>query len=197
MKYKILSPLIIAISFFPFMAAKAQKTNNLFVAVVSETYSFPFTRFLPIHPGLEIGTSLFHKERPKSEHYINIFLGGYYHRKVENGFYLRSEYVYRYKIKNAIGIDFPVGIGYQHAFYPGEVYEQNSETGDWERANQVGKPHALVNFGLGFTYLKPKKVQPFVRYESIIDYSLNRGFLTTRTFLKFGINIKISKNEIK
>ena len=173
----------------------AQKIDNLFFAATTEAYAFPFTRALPVHPGLEIGTTLWSKEKQKTEHLANVYCGGYYHRKVENAFYLRGEYVYRFKLMNTVGIGLPIGGGYQHAFYPGEVYKQNSETGEWEKINQKGKPHALVNFGLGLTYLKAQKIQPFVRYESVIDFPLYNGFLTTRTFFKLGVNVKFLNNE--
>lgn len=175
----------------------AQKTINLSVALTTETYSFPFTRFSPIHPGLEVGISIFEKYNKNSIHNVNTFIGGYHHQKIENAIYLRSEYIYRYKLKNTISIDGPIGIGYQHAFYPGDIYEQNSISGEWERKRQFGKSHFLVTFGLGITYLKTKKIQPFIRYESALDFPIYNGFLTTRTTFKLGINIKINQDESK
>ena len=173
----------------------AQKIDHLSISATTETYAFPFTRFLPLHPGAEIGLGLFNAEKNNSVHNINVLLGGYHHKKVENAIYLRAEYVYRYKIRNIISIDGPVGIGYQHSFYPGDTYQQNSATGEWENKRQVGKPHFLISFGLGLTYVKPNRIQPFVRYESNIDIPIYNSFLTTRTFFKIGINIKMNQNE--
>lgn len=195
MKKKIFLVILTAMGMFPLSQVKAQNINNVFIAAMSETFSFPFTRFTPIHPGLEVGTSLFNKGKQNNEHHINIYLGGYYHQKIENGFYIIGEYAYRFNYKNIIGIDLPVGGGYQHDFYPGEIYEQNSTSGEWEVARQKGKAHALTTFGLGFTFLKPAKVQPFIRYQSVIDFPLYNGFLTTRTFFKIGVNIKLNNNE--
>lgn len=195
MKKKIFLIVFAAISFTPIVRVEAQEINNLYIAAMSETFSFPFTRFTPIHPGLEIGTSMLKKEKQKGVHNINVFLGGYYHQKIENGFYLIGEYAYQYKLNENFGIDLPVGGGYQHDFYPGEIYKQSETSGEWEKFNQMGKPHALVTFGFGFTFLKPQKVQPFVRYQSVIDFPLYNGFMTTRTFIKIGVNIKLKNNE--
>lgn len=195
MNKRIFLLIVIATGILVTINTRAQQIDNLYISATTETSSFPFTRFLPIHPGVELGTTLLNKGKQNSEHFVNVYLGGYYHQKIENGFYLRSEYAFRYKINNTIGIDFPIGGGYQHSFFPGEIYEQNIETGDWERIKQRGKPHLFVDFGLGFTYLKSKRVQPFIRYESIIDFPLYNGFMTTRTFFKLGINIKISNDD--
>ena len=197
MQNKILILLFVIIGTFHFTELKAQKLKNLSIALTTETSSFPFTRFLPIHPGLEIGTSLIERSKQNSIHNVNVYIGGYHHQKIENAFYLRGEYAYRYKFKNTISLDAPVGIGYQHTFYPGEIYEQNATTGEWESINQIGKSHFLITFGLGLTYVKAKKFQPFIRYESNIDIPMYNGFLTTRTFFKLGINIKINQDESK
>ena len=173
-------------------AVFSQKIHALSISAMTETTSYPFTRYLPIHPGLEVGTTFWLKEKNNSKHQINAYLGGYHHKKLENGFYLRGEYAYTYSIKNIIGLDLPLGVGYQHTFYPGEVYEQNAESGNWEKMNHFGKPHTIVNCGFGLRILNLGKVQPFIRHESALDIPLYNGFLNLRTFLKLGINIKLN-----
>ncbi|MFD1552913.1 hypothetical protein DNU06_07890 [Putridiphycobacter roseus] len=192
MQNKINAILLLVFAILTQGTLQAQKLNNLSIALTNETYSFPFTRFLPLHPGLEIGTTLFQSKSGNSTHHINAYLGGYHHQKVENALYLRTAYSYQYNIKNTIGIDAPVGIGYQHTFYPGETYVQNTDTGAWENKKQWGKSHALLTFGLGLTYLKANRLQPFIRYESNIDLPLYNSYLTTRTFFKLGMHIKLN-----
>lgn len=97
---KIFLVTLTALSFFPFTWVKAQKINNLFIAGMTETYSFPFTRLTPVHPGLEVGISWYEKTKQNGVHSLNTYIGGYYHKKVENGLYLKGEYVYTYKFKN-------------------------------------------------------------------------------------------------
>lgn len=195
MKLRVFRILVCLLLIAVYSGIKAQKPQNLFFALTSETYAFPMTRFAPIHPGLEIGTTLVERSGNHIDHNINAFVGVYHHRLVENGFYLRGEYAFTYKIKNTLGISIPLGGGYQHSFYPGELYEQDPQTGQWSKKTQFGKPHALVEFGLGLTYLKPKRIQPFVRYESVIDFPLYNSFLTTRAFLKLGVNLHLNNTK--
>lgn len=172
--------------------AKGQLIDNLFVAATNESMAFPFTRYFPIHPGLEIGTTLWRSEGERSLHRANVFVGGYTHRRMENGLYLRGEYAYTYKLRDILGIDLPLGLGYMHAFYPGVTYAQNPEDGTWAEARQIGKPHGLVTGGFGFTLLKSDRFQPFVRQETAIDLPLYNGFVSIKTFVKIGLDIKFN-----
>lgn len=74
--------------------SNAQKVKNLSIAATSETASFPFSRYAPIHPELEIRTRLWQQEKEKSLRTVNVYAGGYYHKKIENGFYLRTDYTH-------------------------------------------------------------------------------------------------------
>ena len=184
-----------ALTFILFMtwvqSIHAQKLNDYSIAWTTETISLPFSRYLPIHPGLEIGAKVLEKENRLFTHRIRIHFGGYHHRRVENGFYLNASYIPMIKLSQSIGIDLPIGLGYQHSFYPGELYEQNNETGEFDRVTQLGRPHALINFGFGFTYHKPKRVKPFIRHENVIDLPLYNGLPNSRTFLKTGIILRL------
>jgi len=122
-------------------------------------------------------------------------MGAYHHQKVENGFYIRGEYAYTFKIKNTFGIELPVGVGYQHTFYPGEIYGQNERTGTWEKITQHGKPHTLLSLGFGLSYLKAKKAQPFLRHENILDFPLYDEYMNVKTLIKAGVNIKLNRND--
>ncbi len=177
------------------LATYGQKLDRLSIALMSETHSFPFTRYLPVHPGLEAGLSLWSKQNGNHEQIVSAYLGGYHHKLVENGFYLRGEYVYRYKLLNSIGLDVPLHAGYQHNFYPGTVYEQDTDSGDWVKKTQIGKSHLITGVGFGLTWIKSENVQPFIRQESTIEVPLYNGFVNLRTFVKLGVNIKISQNE--
>ena len=188
---------IFLLSFTGIFHVTAQKIESVSVALTTETISLPFSRYAPIHPGIEIGATVWNRERGKMMYEVNTYLGAYHHKKVENGFYLKVDFMPTLKIKNVIGLDFPVGVGYQHSFYPGKLYELDSGTGEFSEVNQMGKPHALVNFGFGLTYLKPNKIQPFIRHESVVDLPLYNGIANSRTFLKLGVNIKLNSNENK
>lgn len=170
----------------------AQLFQTISVALQTETLSFPFTRYFPLHPGLEIGSRMWNLDKDISNHQANVYLGGYHHQKVENGIYLRGTYQYTLKVKNTVGIEFPVGAGYQHTFYPGTYYQLDSETGDWTSKTHGGVPRALVTGGLGLTYLKSERVHPFIRHESVLDFPLAGGWLNLKTFVKLGVSIELN-----
>jgi hypothetical protein len=81
-----------------------------------------------------------------------------------------------------------------HTFYPGEVYELNENNGEFEKINQKGRPHLLAGVGVGITYLKNKRWQPFIRQDLSIETPFINGIpVMIHSFLKMGINYKLSK----
>jgi len=174
----------------------AQKVDQLAVGAMTEAIGLPFTNYLPIHPGVEFKVAFKIKETQKNKQYFNANLGGYFHRKVETAFYLGGEYQYTQKLfKQKLGLDFPMGLGYLHTFYPAELYEQ-TESGDFESVNQLGRPHLYVNLGVGLTYLGSPKVQPFIRQELFVETPFANYFpLIPHSLLKVGVHLKINSHE--
>lgn len=170
----------------------AQKIQKLSIALTTETNSYPFTRLGPVHPGLELGATFWNKEGKLLTHELNAYLGGYHHTKAENGFYIRGEYMPSFNYKKTIGISLPISTGYLRSFYPGTLYEQDND-GEFRKVNQSGISSLLVNFGIGFTYLKMNRVQPFIKYESMIEIPLYNGVTDINTFIKIGTNIELNQ----
>ena len=158
----------------------------------NENVAFPFTRYTPIHPGAEIGVGVYEVEKDKSIQTVNVYAGGFYHKRLELGLYVRGEYQYTLKFKDKVGLDLPVGIGYLHSFYPGELYELNSN-GEFETVSQTGRPHALITGGVGVRYLGFEKVQPFVRQSIGIETPFaNYLPVLPHSFLSFGVTIQLN-----
>ena len=171
--------------------AHAQKLKSISVALQTESIAFPFTRLSPMHPGIELGVTLGEKEKPKSTRRWNAYLGWFYHKNIDQNFYVRGEYQFAYDIKNTIGINVPVGLGYMHTFNSQPVFEQQ-DNGSFERKTQLGNARVIVNLGLGLSYLKLDKVEPFIKYEVVAQ----SPFVATvpvgvRSFLKIGTTIKL------
>ena len=169
----------------------AQRIQKFSVSLMTEANVYPFTRLGPIHPGLELGVTFWNKKGEFLTHEANAYLGGYHHTKLENGFYTRGEYMPSFNYKNTVGISLPISIGYLRSFYPGTLYEQNS-AGEFKKVNQTGVSSLLVNFGIGITYLKINKIQPFIKYESMGVFPLYNGITDIKTFIKIGTNIKLN-----
>lgn len=185
--------LIVLLLTFLSLFTKAQEVKRLSVTGMTESMAFPFTRYAPFDPGIEVGYAMKETERPGIIKAVNLHLGWYYHRRVENAYYLRAEWAWQFKIADFLTADLYSGIGYMHVFYPGEVYELNNSTGDFEKIRQKGRPHALGNLGIGFTYRNQSRLEPFIRQDLGIESPFANGIpVMVHSFLKIGTHIKLN-----
>jgi len=170
----------------------SQSLHQLSIAVQSEAIGLPFTNYSPIHPGIEFGAMFIKKEKDKNIQYFNAKAGFFYHQKLETAIYLGGEYQYSQKLfKQKVSIDIPVGLGYLHSFYPGEIYEQNT-AGDFEKINQIGRSHLYINLGIGLRDLNEGKIQPFLRQELLLETPFANGIpAIPHSLLKVGVQIKL------
>lgn len=175
-------------------SSSAQIAKRFSVAVLKESTAFPFTRLLPIHPGGEVVVTIAEHSRQKSISNWNVALGGFHHKNIANAFYLRGEYAYRPIIKSLFTLDMIGYAGYMHTFYPVEIYELNSQSGEFEKITQIGRPHALAGMGIGVTLIKTEKIQPFIRQEFAIESPFANGIpVMIHSFLKLGISFPLNK----
>jgi len=170
----------------------AQKINSVSIALQTESISIPFTRIGEIHPGIEIGVNLFEKSKPNSTRRWNGYVGYFYHKGFDQSIYIRGEYEFSYQLGDVVALQLPVGLGYMHSFHTRPVYEQQSD-GSFSEKTQIGRPHAMLNLGLGISYLQLGMVTPFIKYE----VAAQSPFVATipagpRNFLKVGSSIKFN-----
>lgn len=170
----------------------AQRLEQFSVAVYSEAIGLPFTNYSPIHPGMAVSATLKETEKAKSIRYLDVTAGFFYHERLETALYLGGTYQYSHKLFNrTMSVDLPVGLGYLHSFYPGELYEQN-EVGDFETVNQWGRSHLYVNLGVGLTYLSKGNIQPFIRQELLLETPFANGIpVIPHSLLKIGVQVKL------
>ena len=174
----------------------SQRIERISVAATSEAIGLPFTNYLPYHPGVEVKGTLKDTEKARSYRFVNVNLGFFYHERVETAFYLGGEYQYSIMLfKKQMGLDVPIGLGYLHAFYPGELYEQNAD-GDFEKVRQFGRPRAYANLGVGVSYTGASRFQPYIRQELMIETPFANGIpVIPHSLLKLGVCIKLGTNE--
>ncbi|SMG49287.1 hypothetical protein SAMN05661096_03593 [Marivirga sericea] len=188
--------IIIIMLFLGVQNIVAQKVKQVSVMATTEAIGLPFTNYAPIHPGIEASITFARNEQDKSVQLFNAKAGSFYHRKLQIAVYLGGEYQYSRKLfKQKISLDFPIGLGYFHTFYPGEIYEQNGN-GDFERVNQFGRPHLYINLGIGLTYIGRGNIQPFIRQEALIQTPFANGIpVIPHSLIKIGVNIKFGEDE--
>lgn len=173
-----------------------QKLESVSVAVATEAVGLPFTNYRPLHPAFEIRATWKTKEAPRNMQQFSTNLGAYFHRRLENGFYVGGEYQYTQKLfQQSLGLDFPASLGYLHSFYPGELYEQDAN-GDFSVIQQGGRPHFYLSLGTGLRYLGTSRFQPFVRQSLFLETPFANGIpVILRSFLQLGLTIQLGKDE--
>lgn len=170
----------------------AQLIDQFAISIYSEAIGLPFTNYSPIHPGIEIAGTLHKNEKANSIRYLNAKVGFFHHQRLENAWYIGGEYQYSRKLfKEKLSVDLPVGLGYLHSFYPGDLYEQNQD-GDFEAISQLGRAHLYLNLGIGLTYLSESKIQPFIRQELLLEAPFANGIpAIPHSLLKIGVQINL------
>lgn len=181
--------LFLCICFFS-LDTNAQLLRTMGISLNSETVAFPFTRYAPIHPGVEFFATIKEKDNSRWRQQFNAQLGFFYHKKIETGIYAGAEYMPTLKLFNTIGIQAPMGIGYLHSFFPGDVYEQDAATGEFENQRQFGRPHFYLQVGIGLTYIKSARIQPFIQQGLMIETPFANGIpFIPHSLLKIGFQV--------
>lgn len=165
--------------------------TDVSVAIADVKHGLPFYLLFPIHPGIELSTTVFKKEKEKSFHAFDATLGLYHHKYIANATYLNVKYNYQYRIKNIVGIDLHSGLGFQCNIYPGTGYEFNENSKEFESTVNT-KGNLLVNAGFGLSYLKHEKIQPFFHYD-MNGYNLwaFTSYVNLTAILKAGVKINL------
>ena len=157
------------------------------VALSNVKHGLPFMMIMPIHPGFEVGATFLKNDKPRSFHSIDATAGFYHHRLISNGSYLHVRYNYQIQVKQVIGVDLHTGLGYVYAVYPGDAYGFNSSTQEYEKT-RTSKSFLAVNAGFGLSYIKPRKLHPFLHYDfNGLNLWAYDSFVNSTVLLKAGL----------
>jgi len=159
------------------------------ILISDNQLGIPFVKLLPIRLGLEVSATVYKKEKTKTTRRIAGHLGYIHLSVLIYAPYLKATYDFEFKIKETFGIDTYAGIGYLHGFFPGAAYRFNESTQNFESTN-MNQAFFMWNFGLGFSYLKPAKVKPFLKYNvNFLGFSPDFRFLLSSLHLGVKINL--------
>lgn len=159
--------------------------TEMSAAVYTAAWGLPFMQVTPIHPGIEIGATFLENNKAKGKHSVSAYVSFFHHNVMANAPSIRVDYRYQIKIKEAVGIDLAGGVGYLHAFYPGEGYSLNKSTGEYESAT-VNKAFFTAGIGIGVSLIVSDKVQPFIRY----DQTMLNNIYNQLSILKLGTVVR-------
>lgn len=197
MKRKItLKLLVLALSLSLSGSLYGQLIKAVSVAATTEAVTTPFKRILPIHPGAEIGLNWITNNLDWTGQQLNTYIGFYHHASLTNSLYVKGEYLFQFRIKNALAIELMLNGGYNRNFYPVETFKLNESTKEFEKVSQRGSNSYFVGLGMGLSYASRGSIEPFVRYEVFMETPFIEEInYLPHSLLKIGLHFKFTKDD--
>jgi len=181
--------------------AMHKKPLSMTVSFFNHSISMPFHKIFaePIHPGIQAGVEGRYFENDRSKLFQTLNLGMFYNNYNGTGFYLNTEFAYRYTSKPRIFAEALLGVGYLRTYHPTDIYQLNS-SGTYQKASDKGFSSPIVSFafGLGYAFKSSSlfAFAPFVRYESIVQTHYNSD-LEVLPQAAFHVGVRITKKRMK
>lgn len=155
---------------------------------------FPRLFYSQFHPGVTVSTGFNWKEQPKYN-LMQTFKAGYFsHRFVQRSVVLYSEFGYRYKAGDKLGLSIALGGGYLHMIPATTQFRKNDE-GEWEKIKLKSRPQALISLSLGVDYRVTKSgIRTFIRYQNMLQTPFVPGYVPLLPYnvLHTGMTIPVS-----
>lgn len=144
--------------------------HSMDIAVSNTQYGVPFLRFLPVHPGGELGITFLKTENNK--HRFTGTLGYFYHDLLAHAPYLKATYRFQHSIGDIIGLNATAGGGYAHVIHPKQGYAFDETTQTFiSKTNH--SPFVTAHLGFGVSLLTFDRVQPFIHYDAMMVGSID------------------------
>lgn len=169
-----------------------QIVKRISLSLNNESLAIPFTRFLPLHLGTEIGLTFFERGSDKLHHNLSAQVGFFHHKKLETAVYLKAVYQPIFRIKEKLGIAVPLSLGYLHSIPNQTTYQLNTSTGLYEAKASAGNPSMIGGLGIELSYIGWERFRPFIQQETCIRIAPSSVFpLLVHSFVKIGFSYSI------
>jgi hypothetical protein len=145
------------------------------VTLLNQNWGFPFmgrTQFRPLYPGLTIGIYRLCNDKlisfPQS-----VQSGFFYNNAAGSALFVHVDQGIRSRFKCGFFSEASLGIGYFHAFHPGDIYKRNS-LDEYAKTTDFGKPSLMlsmsetIGFDLSQRYGIP--IAPFIKGQWMVSY---------------------------
>jgi hypothetical protein len=181
LKHRVMRPIFLLAFFFVFFLAEGQERNQFIsVAFTSSNSAYPFAKFSGlierVHPGIGIGWQINWKEKNKRYWYQQVEAGYFFHRFVQHGISLYSNFGYGYKFSRKWKASASLGAGYFHSIATTAVLKAD-KYGDYESAKGVGRPQAMFAFTIGSSYQLGKDKLLFVNYQQRLQTPFIKSYV--------------------
>jgi hypothetical protein len=163
----------------------AQENRYASFAVVSTQTDYPFGKFAalagkPRHPGIEFGYGKPLMSKTRSEWFIDLRLGYFFHRFVQHGIPLTMNFGYRHRFGDQFTLQTSLGAGYMHSVPATGKFRLN-ENGEYENNKGIGRAQAVASFSLGAGYIltpsAPKPITLFTRLEQRLQFPFIKSYV--------------------
>jgi len=148
--------------------------HPLSVSINNHTFlALPFHVPKYFHPGVTVGTEFLRKEKKRHSRYLLLNFGYYSPVILESGWYVSSDFSYKYFPFNSNFYFSPFfGLGYLHNFRVRQLYKLDKSSGEYKKARDFGVPSLYTDSGieLGIKFKSQKIINSaYFRYQWIIQ----------------------------
>jgi hypothetical protein len=181
-----------------FSVSNAQQNKELSLALTNSNSAFPFSKFgslfkAPFHPGIEAGYGFNWKTGTKHDWFQQVKLGYFYHRFVQHGIPLYTNFGYRRKFGSQVFGEGSLGGGYFHSIPATGKFKLNSN-GEYERNTGIGRMQAMMVFSIsgGYTFKSEKEnpVSVFITYQQRVQTPFIKSYVPMLPYNSFMMGVK-------
>lgn len=176
----------LALLFLVGIQTGAQRRQKQFsLAVMNVQSAMPFGKFAGMfadqfHPGVEAGIGFNWKTKPKHDWFQEFKVGYFFHRFVQHGIPVYTDFGYRYKFSKRFSSGVMIGAGYLHSI-PATAKLKLNENGEYENNKGIGRMQALASLGIrvGFVInpVGPRPLTIFSQYQQQVQMPFVRSYV--------------------
>ena len=182
------------------ISAQHKKKKEFSIAIMNAQTAMPFDKFSALgykdlHPGIEAGFGFNWKTKPKHDWYQEFKAGYFFHRFVQHGIPVYTNFGYRYKFSKKLSLTNSLGAGYLHSIPATQKFKLN-QNGFYENNIGVGRIQTMVIYSIGMGYiLKPTVERPirlFISYQQRLQLPFVKSYVPILPYNSFMIGISKS-----
>ncbi len=169
--------------------------NNFVAAKPISGFSKMF--YSQFHPGLTVSTGFNWKEKPKHNLMQSLKVGYFSHRFIQRSIMLYTEFGYRYKVGNNLGLSVAMGGGYLHMIPATQQFKMKDD-GTWEQMNLKSRPQGLISLSIGVDYkINAAGWRTFIRYQNMLQTPFVSGYVPLLPYNVLHVGVTVPMSALK
>ena len=169
--------------------------NNFVAAKPISGFSKMF--YSQFHPGLTVSAGFNWKEKPKHNLMQSLKVGYFSHRFIQRSIMLYTEFGYRYKVGNNLGLSVAMGGGYLHMIPATQQFKMKDD-GTWEQMNLKSRPQGLISLSIGVDYkINAAGWRTFIRYQNMLQTPFVSGYVPLLPYNVLHVGVTVPMSALK